>query len=82
MIRHIRQARPSGGHTLELVFDDGTRKRVDVLPLLEGPVFGPLLDPVYFGRVELDPVAGTVAWPNGVDLAPEALYDLPSVDAA
>ena len=28
-----------------------------------------------FCRMELDPICGTVVWPNG-DLAPEALYDL------
>jgi len=35
-----------------------------------------LRDPVYFARVVIDPVAGTVVWPNEADLAPEALYEL------
>jgi hypothetical protein len=67
-----------GAHSLDLTFKDGTRKRVNLLPLLEGPVFEPLRDPKYFARVELDPVAGTVVWPNGADIAPETLYDLAS----
>ena len=58
-------------------FNDGTRKRVNVLPLLEGPVFEPLRDPAYFARVGVDSVLGTVVWPNEADLAPEALYELP-----
>jgi hypothetical protein len=47
-----------------------------VLPLLDGPIFEPLLDPANFARVTLDKVAGTVVWPNEADFAPEALYEL------
>ncbi len=69
----------AGPHTLELTFEDGTRKRVNLLPLLEGPVFEPLRDPVFFSEAMLDPVAGTVVWPNGADIAPETLYELPGL---
>ena len=61
---------------MRLTFSDGTRKRMNLLPLLDGPIFGPLRDPVYFARVVIDPVAGTVVWPNEADFAPEALYEL------
>jgi hypothetical protein len=71
-------AKASGPHSLDLTFKDGTRKRVNLLPLLEGPVFEPLRDPVFFARVMLDPVAGTVVWPNGADVAPETLYEMPA----
>lgn len=66
----------AGPHTLSLRFKDGTQKRVDILPLLNGPVFEPLRDPSFFAQVFLDPVAGTVAWPNGADVAPETLHRL------
>jgi hypothetical protein len=46
------------------------------LPLLDGPIFEPLREPAYFARMVLDPVAGTVVWPNEADFAPEALYEL------
>ena len=36
-------------------------------------VFEPLRDPARFREVFVDD-GGTVAWPNGVDLAPEILY--------
>jgi hypothetical protein len=62
---------------VDLTFKDGRRKRVNLLPLLEGPVFQPLRDPAFFARLRLDTTAGTVVWPNGADIAPEALYDLP-----
>jgi Protein of unknown function (DUF2442) len=72
----VVKAKVAGPHSLDLTFSDGTRKQVDLLPLLEGPVFQPLRDPVFFARVVLDPVAGTVMWPNGADIAPETLYKL------
>jgi len=65
-----------GAHSLDLTFKDGTRKRVNLLPLLEGPVFEQLRDPKYFATVELDSVAGTVVWRTGADIAPETLYRL------
>ena len=73
----IVKAEVAGRHLLDLTFKDGTRKRVDLLPLLEGPVFEPLREPVFFARAVLDPLAGTVVWPNGADIAPETLYELP-----
>lgn len=78
MILHIVEASVCGPHSLELIFNDGTRKRVNVLPLLDGPIFEPLRDPAYFARVVVDPVLGTVVWPNEADFAPEALYELPA----
>ena len=77
-ILHILTAEAIGGHRLHIEFDDATSKTVDLRPLLEGPIFEPLQDPTYFARVVVDPVCGTVVWPNGADLAPEALYELPN----
>ena len=69
---------PAGGsgRYSSRIFKDGTRKRVNLLGLLEGPVFEPLRDPVFFAQVMLDPVAATVVWPNGADLDPLVLYSL------
>ena len=66
--------------TAVVAFNDGTRKTVDLAPLLSGPVFEPLHDPAYFARVQLDPFCGTVVWPNGADLAPEALCALAAAE--
>ncbi len=69
-----------GDHRIRVAFSDGTRKTVDFSPWLQGPIFEPLNDPSYFARFFLD--GGTVCWPNGADIAPEALYESESIDAA
>lgn len=76
MILRIVESEVSAPFCLRLAFNNGTRKTVDVRPLLHEPVFEPLRDPSYFARAELDPVCGTVVWPNGADIAPEALFEL------
>ena len=81
MILHITQADVTGPYELRVAFDDGTAKRVNLRSLLTGPVFAPLLDLELFGQVRVDPLARTVTWPHGADLAPEALQDLPDLDA-
>ena len=61
-------------YVIEVTFDDGTQRRVDMESLLWKPVFAPLRDPERFAEVAVDPELGTVVWPNGADLAPEYLY--------
>lgn len=62
-------------YTLDVTFEDGVVRRVDLEPELEGEVFRPLRDPAVFAQVTVDDEAGTVVWPNGADLAPEFLYE-------
>ena len=73
---HVLTARVVGEYALELEFSDGITKAVDLKPLLTGRMFEPINDPEYFARVSIDPIAETVVWPNGADIAPEALYEL------
>ena len=73
MIVHITSAKVVGPHSLELAFDDGLRKRVNLRPELNGVVFEPLRDPIVFAKVRV--VRGAVEWPNIADLAPDAMYD-------
>jgi len=74
MLIRVTQVQVVGPFSLDLTFNDGTRKRVNFRRLLWGEVFEPLRDPSYFARVELD--EWTVSWPNGADFAPEFLYQL------
>jgi hypothetical protein len=79
MILRIRKAKVCGPFVLDLTFNDGTRKCVNLKPLLHGPIFQPLKKAEFFKSVKLDSVCGTVCWPNGADFAPEALLALKSM---
>jgi hypothetical protein len=76
MILHILHAELAGPASLFVTFSDGCDATVDLRPLLSGPVFEPLLDPNMFAKFTLDPICKTVCWPNGADLAPEAIRSL------
>jgi hypothetical protein len=62
-------------HTLRLTFADGTVGDVEFADREWRGVLEPLRDPGFFAEVRVDPESGTVAWPNGLDLAPEPLYE-------
>lgn len=63
---------------LQVRFVDGTTGKVDLREFLssrkiDGTVFEPLRDPAVFVGARV--VMGAVQWPNGADLAPDAMYD-------
>lgn len=59
---------------LDIIFNDGFRREVDLENELWGAVFVPLRDPAFFAQATVDPVLGTVVWPNDADFSPEFLY--------
>ena len=76
----VTRASLCGEFSLRLVFNDGVEGVVDFSDWLSGPVFEPLKDPVYFSRFFIE--GGTVAWPNGADIAPETLHERAKASAA
>ena len=76
----VTHAEYVSGYVIKLKFDDGTQKSVDISQWFNGPVFEPLRDVATFQKFFID--AGTLAWPTGVDIAPEALYDAEDVQKA
>ena len=63
-----------GGNTIRASFSNGRCGVADLEPLLQGPLLAPLRAPHDFRGFELNQELGTIAWPNGADLAPEAIY--------
>jgi hypothetical protein len=63
-----------GDFRLRLTFEDGTVGEVDYTGRVWDGVLEPLADPAFFAQVRVDRESGTIAWPNGVDFAPEPLY--------
>ena len=60
---------------LAVTFNDGSSGIVDLSVLIHGPeagVFEALRDPAFFATAYLD--CGAVTWPNGADLAPDAMH--------
>lgn len=64
-----------GDRVLRLLFSDGTVGDVDFSAEQWPGVLAPLNDPGYFAGVTVDQEAGTIVWPDGIDLAPEPLYE-------
>ncbi len=58
---------------IRVTFSDGAAGVVDFAPWLTGRVFEPLHDVAVFRQFFID--GGTVAWPNGADIAPETLHE-------
>ncbi len=73
-LNEITQIEYCFGHSFLITFDDGVSGVVDMSEYLHrGPVFAPLQDIEFFRRAHIE--GGTIAWPNGADIAPESLYE-------
>jgi len=78
MFPRVKQVRHVGDYRLELTFTDGTTRELDFRQRIvsRGGVFRELEDVEFFKQVQVDPEAGTIVWPNGVDFCPDVLYSL------
>ena len=55
-------------------FEDGTEGVVDLSDLVGKGVFAHWTEPGEFEKVHIDEEAGTIAWPGGLDVAPDRLW--------
>ena len=76
MFPRVCEVRYLKDYELEIRFSDDTTGRVDLRPRIvgRGDVFAPLENVEFFRQVTVDHEAGTLVWPNGVDLCPDVLY--------
>lgn len=65
---------PLGGLRLRVRFSDDLVRELDFAGVFAGGVLESLNDPAMFARARVDDAAGTVTWPNGVDLDPDVLH--------
>jgi hypothetical protein len=70
----VKAAIPLEPYVVRVVFSDGEVRDVDIEPLLDGAVFGPLRERAMFERVVVDELGDTIVWPTGADLDPDVIY--------
>lgn len=71
----VAEVHAEPGFRLFVRFHDNTSGIVDMSALVASPqagVFKELTDPERFAEVRVE--LGTVTWPSGLDIAPDALY--------
>jgi tRNA U34 5-methylaminomethyl-2-thiouridine-forming methyltransferase MnmC len=73
-VKRVIAVKTEADWKLDVTFSDGTRGIISMKDRLFGPVFEPLKDPTLFSQAAVDEF-GAVYWPNGADLAPDALYE-------
>lgn len=71
-----------GSYRLRVGFDDGSTREIDLEPILEGGIYGPLRGSTLFAAVEIDPEVHTLVWPSGADFDPAILHDWPKHEGA
>ena len=71
-------------YRLEIEFSDGVRGVLDYEDRLFGPMMEPLRDPARFARPSDAGIDewSVICWPNGADLAPDAIHDRLKAGAA
>ena len=76
MFLEVVKANYLDGYKIQLLFNNGETKVVDLSNSLNVKVFTPLKDIEYFKRFSIK--FNTIEWENGADFAPEYLYDIAS----
>lgn len=74
MFLHVIDAEYLNNYAIAVEFNDGKKGIVDFKSHSWEGVFSLLKQPEYFAKFFVDKELGTIAWPNGVDIAPEYLY--------
>ena len=69
----VNAVTPLDGFRAMVVFENDSRREIDLEPYLYGPVFEQVRnDPAVFRSMKGE--GGTIAWSNGADIDPDVLY--------
>jgi len=74
MFLEVSAAKYLGDYKINLIFNSGESKTVDLSAELIGEVFEPLKDKSFFESFKIK--YNTIEWSNGADFAPEFLLEL------
>jgi hypothetical protein len=69
---YVKQVKPIENYFLKLWFDNEEQKIFDLKPYLNKGIFSQLKNISLFNSARV--VAGSVEWPNGLDLSYDTLY--------
>jgi uncharacterized protein DUF2442 len=69
---YVQSVRALDDYELDVLFENGERRRFDVKPYLGRGIFTRLRNRGLFGAVRV--VAGSIEWPGGLDLSYDTLY--------
>ena len=70
---HVKEAIPQDDYKIAVIFNGGKRGVFDCTRYLDDPFWAMLKDKNFFRQVTLD--HGVLTWPNGVDIAPEEVWE-------
>jgi hypothetical protein len=70
----VKKADYLSGYKIEVLFNTGEKKVVDLAKALNGIFFQPLRDVNFFRSFKIN--FNTIEWGNGADFAPEFLYEI------
>lgn len=74
MFLEVSNAKYLGDYKINLIFNNGESKTVDLANELNGKIFEPLKNKAYFQSFIIK--FNTIEWSNGADFAPEYLYEI------
>ena len=74
MLDRIIAAETRPDYHVWIRFEDGLEGELSLAHLVGRGVFASWADEAAFHKMFIDHEAGTIAWPGGIDLAPDALH--------